>query len=153
MSPLSGLVTVPIVEIEVVLGESIDVGITRDGHRRFTPILGGTVRGLPSAGDSAVEALRAEILPGGGDRQLIRGSDDSLVVEINAAYDAQTAAGALIGIRAQGVRTTSEAGVYFRVTIRFETADQTLTGLQDALFIADGTRDADRVRHTVYRVG
>ncbi|HNP56263.1 MAG TPA: DUF3237 domain-containing protein [Gordonia sp. (in: high G+C Gram-positive bacteria)] len=149
MSP----VLVPVAEIEVILGESVDVGITRDGHRRVTPILGGTVRGLPSAEDSVVEALRAEIRPGGGDRQLIRGSGDGLVVEIDATYDARTAEGALIGIRAQGVRTTSEAGVYFRVTIRFETADPALAGLQDALFIADGTRDADRVRHTVYRVG
>ena len=99
MSP----VLVPVAEIEVILGESVDVGITRDGHRRVTPILGGTVRGLPSAEDSVVEALRAEIRPGGGDRQLIRGSGDGLVVEIDATYDARTAEGALIGIRAQGV--------------------------------------------------
>lgn len=146
-----GLVTVPVLEIEVLLGESVDVGITRDGHRRFTPILGGTVRGLSSG--SGFSTLSAEILPGGGDRQLIRaGSADGQVVEINASYDAQTATGTLIGIQARGVRTTTVDGVYFRVAIRFETADPALAGLQDALFVADGTRDADRVRHTVYRV-
>ena len=184
----------PVCEIIVELGESRDFGATRDGERRFTPILGGELRGIADAeaGD-AVRGLRAAILPGGGDRQLLlrqagaAGAADPEAdpaaapaagpaavpaagpaavaptavaptavpaVEIDARYDARTEQGALIGMRAVGVRRGRPDGsVYFRVTIRFETADPALAELQDALFVADGVREADRVRHTVYRVG
>jgi len=137
----------------VALGEPLDFGRTRDGLRRFTPIIGGELRGIPcTAAGEALRGLRAEILPGGGDRQLVR-SDGA--VEIDARYDARTedgGGGALIGLHATGLRRASADGVYFRVTLRFETADSALAELQDSLFIADGVREADRVRHTVYRV-
>ena len=140
----------PVAEVIVELGEPLDFGRTRDGIRRFTPILGGEVRGIPgTAAGEALRGLRAEILPGGGDRQLVRPDG---AVEIDARYDARAAEGALIGLRATGVRRASADGVYFRVALRFETADSALAELQDALFIADGVREADRVTHTVYRV-
>lgn len=146
----------PVAEILVGLGEPLDFGETRDGHRRFTPILGGTFRGLPAdSGDPgfapAIAAIDAEILPGGGDRQLLR-SDGA--VEIDAGYTARLASGGLLGIRALGVRVPGEGGrpPYFRVQIRFETADPELAELQRALFVADGVREASEVRHTVYRV-
>ncbi|WP_449280899.1 DUF3237 domain-containing protein [Leucobacter sp.] len=136
--------------VTVELGEPLDFGRTRDGLRRFTPILGGELRGIPDAdAGEAVRALRAEILPGGGDRQLVRPEG---VVEIDARYDARTAAGALIGLHATGVRRAITDGVYFRVALRFETADPGLAELQGALYVADGVREADRVTHTVYRV-
>lgn len=194
----------PVCEIIVELGEPRDFGATRDGERRFTPILGGELRGIADAeaGD-AVRSLRAAILPGGGDRQLLRrqaaaaaaagleadpvgapaagpaavpaggpaavlpAARDAVpavapaavpvaasTVEIDARYDARTEQGALIGMHAVGVRRVApDGGVYFRVTIRFETSEPALAELQDALFVADGVREADRVRHTVYRVG
>jgi len=167
-------------EIVVELGESLDFGETRRGLRRITPILGGSIAGLSGAplGD-AVRALRAEILSGGGDRQLVRAPESSVdgaltvdssagfpvaagagagsVVEIDARYDAKTEQGALISIHAVGVRRTPGAEdpdgvVYFRVAIDFETADPALAALQDSLFVADGVRQQDRVRHIVYRV-
>lgn len=173
----------PVCEIIVELGQPRDFGATRDGERRFTPILGGELRGLAhaQAGD-AVRGLRAAILPGGGDRQLLRGqlspvggsdphshaipspaagpagmpagaSAAAPVVEIDARYDARTEQGALIGMHAVGARRIGpDGGVYFRVTIRFETSEPVLAELQNALYVADGVREADRVRHTVYRV-
>lgn len=74
------------------------------GHRRITPILGGTVRGLA-------------------------------------------------GIELVGLRRSSKAGTYFMVQLRFETSAPEAAELQHALYLADGVREADRVRHTVYRVG
>lgn len=145
---------VPVAEIQVELGETMDLGVTREGHRRVTPILGGTVRGL--AGGS-LAGLRAVILPGGGDRQRV--SDDGAsgtLIEIDAQYDARTDAGTVLAVHAQGVRHVpgpgASGGVLFRVALTFETSDPELAGLQNALYVADGVRDADRVRHTVYRV-
>ncbi|MFT4231794.1 MAG: DUF3237 domain-containing protein [Leucobacter sp.] len=232
----------PVCEVIVELGEPRDFGRTRDGLRRFTPILGGELRGIPgSSASAAVQALRAEILPGGGDRQLVRdpgpaygaggaegrgapgasgavtsagaGSADTpsvpgvvgdpaastsagartdrtepgdlapapappavTTVEIDARYDARTADGALIGMHATGLRRVEQPPVaaaersaradpaapgapdpaaprvYFRVVLRFEASDPALAELQDALYVADGVREADRVTHTVYRV-
>lgn len=138
-------------EILVELGEPRHHGRTRDGERRVTPIVGGMVRGLPgTAAGAGVHALRATILPGGGDRQLIR-PDGS--VEIDAAYEARTDAGALIAMRVTGIRRPAGTRMYFRVAVRFETAAPGLAELQDALFVADGVREDGFVRHTVYRVG
>lgn len=104
---------------------------------------------------ASLRGLRARILPGGGDRQLVRAdaATGDQIVEIDAQYDAVADSGAPIGIRATGVRRPSgEGGMYFRVAVRFETADPALAELQNTLFVADGTRLADEVRHTVYRV-
>lgn len=136
----------PACEIVVALGASLPFGVTRDGERRVTPILGGTLRGI---GASFV-GLRAAVLPGGSDRQLVRPDG---TVEIDARYEARTEDGELIGIRASGIRRAAPEGVYFRAVLRFETASATWAALQDAVFLADGARDADAVRHTVYRVG
>ncbi|RGE20030.1 DUF3237 domain-containing protein [Leucobacter sp. wl10] len=140
---------VPVCEVIVELGEALDFGRTRDGARRFTPILGGELRGIADAqAGEAVRGLRAEILPGGGDRQLVRPDG---AVDIDARYDARTAAGSPIGLHATGIRRATADGSYFRVALRFETSDPALAELQDALYVADGVREAGRVRHTVYR--
>ena len=145
---------VPVCVIEVDLGEPIDLGVTREGHRRDTPILGGALRGLAGGG---LAELRAVILPGGGDRQRVRGDGAAgTVIEIDARYDARTDAGAILAVHAHGVRhvpgSGAPGGVLFRVALRFETSDPELAPLQNALYVADGVREADRVRHTVYRV-
>lgn len=141
-------------EINVQLGEARDHGVTRDGHRRMTPILGGSIQGLAGS-DFAV--LQAAILPGGGDRQLLRSDGEGgQTIEIDARYDARTASGSILSLHANGVRHVPVSGaactVIFRVAIRFETSDPAFTHLQNALHIADGVREADLVRHTVYRV-
>ncbi|GAA1785434.1 DUF3237 domain-containing protein [Leucobacter iarius] len=147
------LEAVPVAEIRVRLGEPLDFGETRDGRRRFTPVLGGELRGLPGedAERLGIGRLRAEILPGGGDRQLLR-SDDA--VEIDAGYSARSSGGGLIGIRAIGIRAAAAEGEapYFRVQLRFETAEPELAELQRGFFVADGRRDASEVRHVVHLI-
>ncbi|GAA1596324.1 DUF3237 family protein [Leucobacter chromiireducens] len=142
-SPLS---LKPACQIAVTLGAPLTFGVTRDGERRVTPILGGTLLGI---GESFA-GLRAAVLPGGSDRQLVRADG---TVEIDARYEARTDAGELIGIHASGIRRATPDGVYFRAVLRFEAASATWAALQDAVFLADGAREANAVRHTVFRVG
>lgn len=137
-------------EIEVMLGEPRDLDTASDRGRRITPILGGTLRGLDG---TDFEGVRGEVLPGGADRQLWREEAGTTSIEIDARYDAQLASGAIVSLHATGLRRANEAGIYFMVQLRFETSAPEFAAAQRALFIADGTREADRVRHTVYRVG
>ena len=146
--PVSDLALTAVAEIRVELGEQMDSGFVRDGRRRFTPILGGSFSALGAGGPLA--GLDAEILPGGGDRPLVRIDGP---IEIGARYLPRTADGELIEIGARGIRRADAGGVYFRVAMRFATAAPELAALQDALYIADGVREAGAVRHTVYRVG
>ncbi|MGO4678356.1 DUF3237 domain-containing protein [Microbacterium sp. 2MCAF23] len=150
------LTLTPVCEVIVELGEPLELGATRDGNRRITPILGGklrTVAGAPFGGQLSdgvrTAELRAVILPGGSDHQLIRPDG---AIEIDARYAAQTEDGFIVGIHAVGIRRLSSDGTYFRVAARFETASPTLAYLQDSLFIADGIRERSVVRHVVYRV-
>ena len=57
-------------DVVVHLGPLEDHGMTRAGHRRVVPIIGGSVTG----------AFEAEILPGGADWQIVR-SDGAIEVD------------------------------------------------------------------------
>jgi hypothetical protein len=143
----------PAFDVVVHLGALEDHGMTRAGHRRVVPIVGGSVTG----------AFEAELLPGGADWQIVR-ADGS--IEVDARYSARTASGALVLLHATGVRSgephvlaalmRGEAGdasrYYFRTVVRIETADRALAALQNTLFVAAAVREADRVTYTAYRV-
>ena len=128
-------------DVTVELGAIADHGVTRAGHRRVVPILGGTVTG----------AIEGTILPGGGDWQLVH---DDGSIEIDGRYSIQTASGALVYLQVRGVRNqaTDSSPVYFRTTVHVETADPGLARLQHALLIASCVRDADAVRYRAYSV-
>ena len=127
--------------------------MTRAGHRRVIPILGGTISGL----------VEAEILPGGADWQLVR-SDGS--IEISGLYSARTTDGELLLLRAVGVRSGSPEVLaallrgeavppeeyYFRTALTIEASAPRLAELERSLYIASCLRDADAVRYTAYRV-
>ena len=150
-APIPGLE--PAFDVVVDLGPLEDHGMTRAGHRRVIPIVGGSVTG----------AFEAEILPGGADWQVVRPDG---AVEVSALYSARTTGGALILVSSTGVRSgrpdvldallrgdpVDPADYYFRTLIRVETSDPTLAALQDVLFIAAAVREADRVTYTAYRV-
>ncbi len=128
-------------DVVVELGVVADHGITRAGHRRVVPILGGTVTG----------AIEGTILPGGGDWQLVH---DDGSIEIDGRYSVQTTTGALVYLQVRGVRNTAtdSPSVYFRTTVDVETSDPELARLQRALLIASCVRDTDTVRYSAYRV-
>ncbi|WP_374316144.1 DUF3237 domain-containing protein [Microbacterium sp.] len=143
----------PAFDVVVHLGGVDDYGVTRAGHRRIIPILGGTITG----------EVEATILPGGADWQLVR-TDGAL--EIDGRYSARTADGSLLYLQVSGVRSgppevlaallagedVAPDAYYFRTTLRVETSAPVLAPLEHAVFVASCLRDAASVRYTAYRV-
>lgn len=140
-------------DVAVRVGPPADHGMTRAGHRRVIPILGGRVTG----------GLEAEILPGGADWQVIR-SDGT--IEIDAQYTARTERGELLILHTRGVRHGSPevlarlsrgepvdpSEYYFRTDLTVETAAERLAHLEQACFVAACVRDVSDVRYRCYRV-
>jgi hypothetical protein len=140
-------------DVEVHLGPLEDHGVTRAGHRRVVPIVGGRVSGL----------FTAQILSGGADWQLVRPDG---AVEIDTRYSARTPAGEHVYIRTFGVRSgppdvlqallrgepVDPSEYYFRIGVRLETSAPRLALLEQSIFVASAIRDADRVRYAAYRV-
>lgn len=151
-------------DVEVLLGEIEDHGMTRAGHRRIIPILGGSIRGrVGGVATGADGALEAEILPGGADWQVVR-PDGS--IEIDGRYSAATPQGELLYLHATGIRSGApdvleallrgepvDAGeYYFRTTVSIETASPRLAALQRSLYVAVAERAARTVRYATYRL-
>lgn len=149
--PMPGLQ--PVCDVHVTVGTPEDHGVTRVGHRRVIPVIGGTITG----------ALEAQLLPGGADWQVIRADG---AIEIDARYSARTDAGELVDIRTVGVRsapaevlerlgrgeTVDPREYYFRASVMFETSAPGLRHLQDSVFVSSNRRDVDGVRYRVYRL-
>ena len=138
---------------EVVVGEVEDHGVTRAGHRRVIPILGGRLS----------HGIDAELLPGGADWQVVH---DDGVLEIDTRYSARTADGGLLHLRTRGIRSgppevleallrgapVAASDYYFRIVVSVETSVPEFRGLQDSLLVAAAARSADRVVYDAYRV-
>ncbi|MFE6253963.1 DUF3237 domain-containing protein [Agromyces sp. NPDC057865] len=138
---------------EVVAGEVEDHGVTRAGHRRVIPILGGRL----------LHGVEAELLPVGADWQVVH---DDGVLEIDTRYSARTADGGLLHLRTRGVRSgppdvleallrrapVAASDYYFRIVVTVETSIPELRHLQDSLLVAAAARSADRVVYDAYRV-
>lgn len=143
----------PAFDVLVQLGPIEDHGVTRVGHRRIVPIVGGAISG----------GVDAEILPGGADWQIVRPDG---AIEIDGRYSARTPDGAYLFLHATGVRSgppdvldallrgepVAPHEYYFRTTIRIETASESLKSLEHSLFVASCLRAQDTVAYTAYRV-
>ncbi|WP_440709129.1 DUF3237 domain-containing protein [Herbiconiux sp. YIM B11900] len=167
-------------DVEVRLGEIEDHGMTRVGHRRIVPIVGGSIRGrvggtlggVPSGALDDVpddlhggsgDELVAQILPGGADWQVVR-ADGS--IEIDGRYSASTSEGELLYLHAAGIRSgapevleallrgepVDPGDYYFRTTVSIETSSPRLAALQRALYVAVAERAASTVRYATYRL-
>ncbi|GAA5060977.1 DUF3237 domain-containing protein [Nocardia callitridis] len=140
-------------EVAADLGPMQDHGVTRAGHRRVVPIVGGRITGL----------FEADVLPGGADWQVVRPDG---AIEIEARYSAHTPKGEHVHIRTYGVRSgrpevlaalqrgdqVDPSEYYFRLVVRLETSSPRLVELEQALFVAAALREAGQVRYTAYRV-
>ena len=147
--PVPGLE--PSFEVVVELGPLEDHGLTRVGHRRIVPIVGGRITG----------AFEGDILPGGADWQTVR-ADGS--IEIDGRYSARNAAGELLYLNAVGVRSgdpevleallrgveVDPSEYYFRATLTLESA--TRPEFERSVYIASYVREANAVRFVAYRV-
>ena len=138
----------------VTLGEVSHVSKVSSGERRFIPITGGSFEG---------EKLSGEVLPGGGDWQLIR-PDGSAV--LHAAYSLRTTDNSIIYVDNTGIRcgspeilarlargeTVDPSRYYFRTTPRFETGAPQLAWLNNIIAVCSGLRLADTVIIDFYQV-
>ena len=141
-------------EARVRIAAPIDLGVTRNGHRRIIPILGGEVEGTQ---------LRGKVIAGGADWQILHPDGSA---DLEARYTIQTDDGALIYVLNRGIRRGDpevlkrlNAGqpvdpdqVYFRSAARFETSAPAYSWLADALFVGSGERHPDHVVLRFYRV-
>jgi len=142
-------------EVEALIGAPIDLGVTRGGHRRVIPILGGSFHG---------DGVRGTLVAGGADWQVIYPDGGA---DLEARYTLATEDGALIQVTNRGMRrgdavelgklNTGQAAdmskIYFRTVASFETSAQQYQWLADALFIGVGERFPEKVRVQFYRVG
>jgi len=140
--------------VEARLGPLEDHGVTRAGHRRIIPVVGGTITGT---------GLDAEILPGGADWQVLRADG---AVDVEARYSARTAAGELLYLTSRGVRTgdptvleallrgeaVDPSAYYFRTALTVETSAPRLRQLEHAVYVVAAEREADLVRYDAYRL-
>ena len=138
-------------EVVADLGPLEDYGMTRVGHRRIIPVIGGTITG----------AFTGAILSGGADWQTVRADGST---EIDGRYSARGDDGSLLHIRARGVRSgdpavleavlrgddVNPADYYFRAALTLECA--ALPELERAVYLASYVREANRVRYVGYRV-
>ena len=133
--------------IKARVGPIQDLGQTARGHRRIIDILGGEVAG---------PMLEGEILPGGADWQIVRPDG---TIEVVARYTIRARSGGLVYVQNDGLRVASPeilarmsrgepvpfGSYHFRTAPRFETADQSLKGLERATFVGIAARTPDRV--------
>ena len=149
------LAEAPFMQVHAELADILEFGDTPAGRRRVINILGGTVGGARIAG---------RILPGGADWQVIRADG---VADISARYTIETASGALVLVRSDGVRhgppevmaglargeDVDPALYYFRTAMRFETASDGDVGwLNRIVAVASGRRARNAVLLDVFEV-
>jgi hypothetical protein len=126
---------VHVADLNVAIGEPIEIGM-----RRVIPIRGGEVSG---------PRIRGRILPGGADFQILR---DDGVIELHARYVVECENDSRIYVENSGLRHGLAEAVYFRTTPRFETADQAHLWLTRYVFVGSGVRHPDRVELAIYQV-
>lgn len=129
-------------------------GDTPWGDRRVVPIVGGSFDG---------PRLSGEILPGGGDWQIVHADGTA---DIDTRYTLRTRDGALIHLTTTGLRhgppdvlrrlaagePVDPAEYYFRLALRFETAHPELAWLNRTLGVAAAVRAGGEVRYDAYAV-
>lgn len=131
----------------VQVAAPVEMGQADGGRKRFIAITGGTVSG---------PMLTGEVLPGGGDWQVI---ETGGLARVEARYFLKAADGTVIEVTNPGVRVASPevterlakgedvdpSAYYFRTTPRFTVAAGPLDWMRRHAFVARGIRKPDRV--------
>jgi hypothetical protein len=128
------------------LAPAVIVGRGPLGLRRYVPILGGTVNG---------PMLQGEILPAGGDSQVLRADD---VLDVEASYVVRTVDGVNVSVLNRGMRhgpqdviarlasgeKVAPSEYHFRTVARFEAPlGSPYEWMNKALFICSAERELD----------
>lgn len=141
-------------DLEVELGEIMEVGSGRAGARRIIPIVGGSVKG---------EKISGKILNLGADWQTI--FSDKLA-ELDTRYAFKTDDGALIEVINFGYRhgpaevleriskgeEVDPDSYYMRTHARLETGDERYNWVNRMLFVGTGERRQSKVYITLFAV-
>jgi len=141
--------------LDAALGEPLDLGEVREGHRRIVPLIGGTFEG---------PGMQGKLLPGASADWQIVLPDGTAIADIR--YTLQTEAGALLYVQSRGVRHGSpevlerlgrgedvDASEYtFRTSTRIETASRELDWLNKGVFVGVGGRQPGGVIYETYLV-
>jgi hypothetical protein len=143
-----------IFEAHVTVDAPLDLGDVGKGGRRIIPITGGDFSG---------PQLRAKVLPGGADWQILR-TDGA--AELEARYTLRTDDGALIYVRnlafrhgppdvvaalAAG-RPVDPASYYFRGATFFETSAPRYAWITKSIIVCTGEREPAGVKLKFYRL-
>lgn len=143
-----------IARLHAELGEVQEIGAVPGGRRRVVPISGGRIEG---------PHLRAEIVPGGADWQIIT-SDGAASIE--ARYTLRTDDGALILVHSRGVRSgppevlarlaageqVDPTEYYFRTLVTLESGAPEYAWVKGRLFIAAAARLPDQVVFDLHEI-
>jgi hypothetical protein len=141
--------------LEATLGEPLDFGDVRQGHRRIVPLTGGTFTG---------PKIHGELLPGASADWQILLPDGTALGDIR--YTLRTDDGDLLYVQSRGVRHGApevlarlgrgenvDAGEYtFRTSTQIETAAPLLDWLNRGIFIGVAGRGAAGVIYETYLV-
>jgi len=144
----------PAFHLDAQLGPVQEIGDLAAGRRRVVPIVGGTLEG---------PRLRAEILPGGADWQLVTPTGSAA---IEARYTARADDGALVLVHSRGFRsgppevlarlaagqTVDPGEYYFRTLVTLETGAAAHAWVNERLFIAVAARLPDGVVADIYEI-
>jgi hypothetical protein len=124
-----------VLEVELELGETLEVGATPLGMRRIFPASGGAVSG----------DVTGEVITGGLDWELTLPSG---ALEIETRHVLRASDGTLIYVRGCGIG----AGDGARLVVTLEVAGGAHAALQDGLYIATRVIEGSVGRFSVYRV-
>lgn len=143
-----------IFQAHVTVDEPLEVGDVAKGGRRIVPIIGGEFAG---------PGLRASVVSGGADWQILRNDG---VVELEARYTLRTDDGELIYVRNLGLRhgpaevmaalvadrPVEPGSYYFRGATFFETSASRYKWLTQSIVVCTGTRERTKVNLAFYKL-
>lgn len=118
------IVEQPVMEITVMLGGKIDVGVTDDGHRYIVPITGGFFTG---------NEIKGTVIPGGADWQVDRLDK---VKNIEAIYALNTNDGETIVINNKGLVHKLHGERYAMTRIEFHAPKGKYEWLNQSMFLS-----------------
>jgi hypothetical protein len=142
---------------ELDLAPAIEIGDVPIGHRIIGPIAGGSFEG-PGLSDGP--ALKGEVVPGGGDWLFARADG---VLDLDVRTTLRTDDGALIYMPYTGLLVIPEGKApqvmtgevppdYMTVSIRFETAAEKYSALNQLIAVGTGSVGPAKVYYDVFAI-
>nr|OQO29573.1 hypothetical protein B0A51_03654 [Rachicladosporium sp. CCFEE 5018] len=99
--------------------------------------------------------LRGEILPGGGDWEIVRDHGDTQTAHLNTRYNLVTHDGATIYLQTTGTRTgpnIKPTQFKMRLNLTMKTGDERYSWINDGVFLASSGRVGSQVIYDAYEV-